>query len=212
MRRIGRVDVFVQRFWNGRQCTLSERLGEVIRACRKAVAEFPQLSTFNHQSCCGTRAGPGANSRVASSVQSDPGVDPGVSVTCRRTPRPRARAGAADKAVQSQRANQRASQMSAYANVARLQVGTSGETDGTELGNSAVEKAAPGAPPSGDAAGNAYLSGRSLLDFDPETRRSMIHFFSAKPNRSARSGPVPPASALPSPSAANGSIASAIMR
>ena len=67
--------------------------------------------------------------------------------------------------------------MSSYANVARLQVGTSGETDGTELGNSAVEKAAPGAPPSGDAAGNAYLSGRSLLDFDPETRRSMIHFF-----------------------------------
>src|SRR5262249_48636366 len=45
MRRIGRVDVFVQRFWNGRQCTLSERLGEVIRACRQAVAEFPQLST-----------------------------------------------------------------------------------------------------------------------------------------------------------------------
>jgi predicted small lipoprotein YifL len=23
------------------------------RACRQAVAEFPQLSTFNHQACCG---------------------------------------------------------------------------------------------------------------------------------------------------------------
>ena len=33
MRRIGRVDVFAQRFWNGRQWILSERLGEVIRAC-----------------------------------------------------------------------------------------------------------------------------------------------------------------------------------
>src|SRR5258708_36841969 len=48
MRRIGRVDVFMQRFRNGRQCTLSERLGEVIRACRQARWQsFPnyQLST-----------------------------------------------------------------------------------------------------------------------------------------------------------------------
>src|SRR5260370_42502825 len=40
MRRIGRIDVFVQRFWNGRQRTLSERLGEVIRACRQAWQSF----------------------------------------------------------------------------------------------------------------------------------------------------------------------------